>query len=82
MIRSEKERQALQAINAVLVLARTMAYQEADHKDLAHVLDIAEYLPMLMLDEGDRTEQFREALVDLATRFVPFNLAVERFDAR
>jgi hypothetical protein len=82
MIRHDKERHALHAINAVFVQARTMAYQKADHKDLAYVLDIAEYLPMLMLEDRDRTEQFREALEGLATKFAPFNLALERFDAQ
>ncbi len=38
-------------------------------------------LPMLMLEDADRTDMFREQLVDLAQRYPPFALALERFDA-
>jgi hypothetical protein len=48
---------------------------------VADVLDVAEYLPMLMLESADRTAEFRQQLVGLATRDTRFALAVERFDA-
>ena len=82
MIAADKEKQSLKAINDVLVHARAMAYEGAEHGDIAWVLDIAEYLPMLMLEEGDRTSEFRESLVDLAERFPQFAVAVQRFDAK
>jgi hypothetical protein len=81
MIRDTKQKQALHAINAVLVQARTMAHERADYKDLAYVLDVAEYLPMLMLEERDATSDFRENLAGLAGKHQVFNLALERFDA-
>jgi len=80
MVTRERERGALSAINAVLVLARSLAY-EGKSAELADVLDIAEYLPVLMLESVDRTAEFREQLVGLATRRPQFALAVERFDA-
>ena len=80
MIADSKRRNALNAINAVLVLARSMAY-EGKSSDVAAILDVAEYLPLLMLESGDRTEEFRKQLVDLAQRYSAFALALARFDA-
>jgi hypothetical protein len=80
MITPDKQRNALAAINAVLVLARSLAY-EGSSADVAEVLDVAEYLPMLMLEPADRTAEFREQLVGLATKRPKFALALERFDS-
>ncbi|HYQ45205.1 MAG TPA: hypothetical protein VER11_24630 [Polyangiaceae bacterium] len=80
MVAIEKQRSALAAINAVLVLARSLAY-DGKSVELADVLDVAEYLPMLMLESEDRTAEFREQLVGLGTKRPQFALAVERFDA-
>jgi hypothetical protein len=80
MVAANKERGALVAINAVLVLARRLAY-EGNSADVASVLDVAEYLPMLMLEPTDRTAEFREQLLGLATKRPQFALALERFDA-
>jgi len=80
MVADEKHRGALAAINAVLVLARSLAYQ-GKSVELADVLDVAEYLPMLMLESADRTAEFRQQLVGLASKDARFALAVERFDA-
>jgi hypothetical protein len=79
MIESRKERNALAALNAVLVLARSLAYG-GQCAEVADVLDVAEYLPMLMLDSVDRTADFREQLVGLAQKWPQFALAIERFD--
>ena len=64
----------------VLVLARTMAHQNEPHDALAEVLDVAEYLPRLMLDDADRTREFRDQLVGLAERRREFITAVTMFD--
>lgn len=80
MINVEKQKSALWAINAVLVMARAMAYDRAPHADLADVLDTAEYLPMLMLETADRTSAFRETLACLAQRYPRFGIALQRFD--
>lgn len=81
MIRPEKYENALHALNAVLVCARQMAYEKASHEQIAEVLDVAEELPSLFLQEEDLTEYFRRALQGLAAKHQGFGLAVERFDA-
>lgn len=80
MVTNTKQSGALRAINAILVLCRSLAY-EGKNDDLAVILDVAEYLPMLMLEDNDRTDMFREQLVGLARRYPAFALALERFDA-
>ena len=78
MITTTKQSGALRAINAILVLCRSLAH-EAKNDDLAVILDVAEYLPML--EESDRTDLFRQQLVGLTQRYPAFALALERFDA-
>ena len=80
MVNKDKQRRALLAINSILVLSRRLAH-EGRSDDLATILDIAEYLPILMLEPDDRTEAFRQQLVDLAQRYPAFGHALERFDA-
>ena len=80
MIQAHQQANALSAINAILVLARRLAY-EGKSADVAEVLDVAEYLPLLMLDSEDRTDAFREQLIDLAGKRSEFALALQRFDA-
>ncbi len=60
MISQEKSRNALRVIHDIIILARKMAYDKVDHKKIASVLDDLEHLPMLILDENDRTEDFRK----------------------
>jgi hypothetical protein len=57
------------------VLARSLAY-EGNSAEIADVLDVAEYLPMLMLEPTDRTAEFREQLAGLAAKRPKFTLAV------
>jgi hypothetical protein len=80
MISTEKAQNALRALNHVLVLARKMAYDGVSHKEIAEVLDIAEYLPRLLAAEDDRTPAFRQCLEDLATRWSDFSSALQYFD--
>lgn len=80
MVDTQKQRGALAAMNAVLVQARALAY-EGKTAEVAQVLDVAEYLPMLMLENDDKTTEFRDQLVGLAEKYPDFQLAVQRFDA-
>lgn len=80
MISAAKYQNALRAINHVLVLARKMAYDRVDQKEIADVLDVAEYLPRLLADEQDQTSAFRDCLGDLAARWPNFGSALELFD--
>ena len=68
MIHESKRRQALLAI-------------QADHKDIARVLDIGEYLVSLFIESRDRTEDFRENLVELANAYEELGWAISKFDA-
>jgi len=80
MISAEKSQNALRTMNHVLVLVRKMAYDRVDQKQIADVLDIAEYLPRLLADERDQTSAFRDCLGDLAARWRDFGSALELFD--
>jgi hypothetical protein len=79
MIASNRNRGALKAMNSILVLSRSLAY-EGKNTDLAAILDIAEYLPLLMLEPDDRTDEFREQLVGLARLYPLFAHSLGRFD--
>ena len=78
MISESKMRGALGAINGVLVVARFMAHS---NESVGDVLDVAEYLPALMLAPTDQTDAFRDQLVGLAARYPMAQLALERFDS-
>jgi hypothetical protein len=80
MIPTEKAQNALRALNHVLVLARKMAYDRVAHKEIAEVLDIAEYLPRRLAEEEDQTSAFRQCLGDLAARWPDFGSALQYFD--
>lgn len=75
-------RGAIAAIQTVIIAARTMASRKAAHEKLADVLDIAEYLPGLILEPRDRTQEFREQLVGLAEKYPAFSWALQRFDSK
>lgn len=80
MIAEHKRRQALHALNAVLVGARSLADEDAPHSEIALALDYAEYLPAVMLEDADRTDDFRGTRVGLADRHDVFKRALECFD--
>lgn len=80
MVSKDKLPNALRSLNHVLVLTRAMAYEGADHRDIADALDIAEYLPRLLASAEDQTDTFRACLTDLGNRWPAFNAAVEYFD--
>lgn len=77
MIPAAQERGALGALNAVLVQLRLMA---GERNELAEILDWAEYLPRLLADDEDRSDEYRRVLVNLAGRSADFQLALQRFD--
>ena len=80
MISAEKFQNALRALNHVLVLTRKMAYSRADQREIADVLDVAEYLPRLIADPRDNTSTFRNHLADVAARWPDFGTALQYFD--
>ena len=69
MIRPDKERNALLALQAVLIHARSMAYDQVPYGKVAEILDDAEILPSFLASETDETENFRKVLVKVAERY-------------
>lgn len=70
---------ALYAINEILVRARTMAFECEPHEKIAKLLDAAEELPMLVARDDDTTDEFRSALEGIAATFPEFLIAVQTF---
>lgn len=69
MITAKKQKQALDAIHRILVLARFMAYRNQPTTRIAKVLDYGEILPTLISADEDRTEEFRTHLQGSASEF-------------
>jgi hypothetical protein len=69
MIRNEKRNQALRSLNKILIVARHMAREKIDHSRIEELLDAAELLPLLFLEEKDATEFYREILSGVASEF-------------
>jgi len=80
MIAKDKFTDALYALNAVLVQARTMSFERVTYETIVEVLDMAEVLPMLMARKEDTTEEFRRYLEDLVRIDEGFTYALQRFD--
>jgi len=79
MISQGKTTAALLALNAVLVHARTMAFEQRPYSTIAKVLDIAELLPLLLARDDDTTESFRLQLEGLAGIDEGFKSALRHF---
>jgi hypothetical protein len=69
MIKEEKFQNALYALQALLIQARSMAYEKVDHKRLAELLDDAEELPQLIAVAEDKTDDFKAALTELSKQY-------------
>jgi hypothetical protein len=65
VIRPEKLNHALCCLNFILVRARSMA-GEAGADELYKLLDTVEYLPKLIAEPADRTDDYRVALEGIA----------------
>jgi hypothetical protein len=79
LIRKDKFDNALYALQGVLIFARKMAYENKAHKEIADILDTAEYLPYLISNNRDETENFRNHLLDIVDKY-GCHICVERFD--
>lgn len=82
MVSEEKLKDSLYAINAVLVQARVMAFEQRPHETIARVLDEAELLPMLIARKDDRTDEFRSHLEELVRVDEAFAQALQRFEGQ
>lgn len=79
MITPNKLTNALHALQDVIIRGRTMAYEKADHGQIADLLDTAEYLAGLIYEKKDMTTAFRENLVGLAQKH-KCHIALNNFD--
>jgi hypothetical protein len=70
MVSARKMPAALFAIHCVLIKARWLAGERADHEKLYKLLDWGELLPVLASSrEEDTTEDFRQTLAGLGEDF-------------
>ena len=80
MITLNKQKQALNAIHRILVVARFMAYKNEPVAKIAKILDHAEILPTLISADDDRTEEFRIHLAGFASEFPAGIGILQEFD--
>jgi len=69
-----------EALNAVLVVLRMLAHDPDALPQVARALDFAEFLPLLIADQKDRSQDFRSLLVELCNCHEHFGLALARLD--
>lgn len=81
MIEQRKPGVALEVISMVLKQARKLAEDEAvDMKAIANVLDLSEFLPLLVADKRDRSEEFRGTLAELVSWHPSFQTALDHLN--
>jgi len=80
MVAEGKQMAALAALNATLVIIRHLSRDADTATRIAKYLDTLEYLPRLLADPHDRTDDFRQALVGLTHAHASFAFALHRFD--
>lgn len=79
MIRKDKSKQCLHALNGILVQLRTCAFQGENSSKIGKVLDIVEELPRFLASSGDKTKAYEESLRNLAEKYPEFGIGLERF---
>lgn len=79
MIAPEKLPNALYALQGIIIRARTMANESGKAKELAALLDYAEYLPSLIAKQADETATFRATLEEVGGRY-QCGFVLQRFD--
>ncbi len=62
MIENNKNNKAIQAIQDLIIEARSMASHNVASNDLVEFLDHLEYFPALVVEDNDRTEMFEDYL--------------------
>ena len=62
MIPPKKNRPAIKAIHNLMIRLKINIVQELPHRELYNLIDELEYLPILLLNKEDRTQEFEEYL--------------------
>ena len=81
MIEDRKQKKAIQAIQDLIIEARSLAYQNFPNKKLAEFLDGIEYLPALIIEEKDNTDLFERFLKDFCVCNNCLNV-INRYESR
>jgi len=69
MITPEKNRPAIKAIHNLIIRLKINIVQELPHRELYNLIDELEYLPILLLNKEDRTQEFEEYLEKICSQF-------------
>ena len=69
MIPPKKNRRAIKAIHNLMIRLKINIVQELPHKELYNLIDELEYLPILLLNKEDRTQEFGEYLKKICSQF-------------
>ena len=62
MIEDHKLNKALRAIQSLIIESRSLAFNKKSHRAIAKLLDDLEFLPALILENKDRSQQFDKYL--------------------
>ena len=69
MIPPKKNRRAIKAIHNLMIRLKINIVQELPHRELYNLIDELEYLPILLLNKEDRTQEFEEYLKKNCSQF-------------
>ena len=69
MIPPEKNRRAIKAIHNLMIRLKINIVQELPHRELYNLIDELEYLPILLLNKEDKTQEFEEYLEKICSQF-------------
>lgn len=69
MIPPKKNRRAIKAIHNLMIRLKINIVQELPHRELYNLIDELEYLPILLLNKEDRTQEFEEYLEKICSQF-------------
>ena len=69
MITPKKNRRAIKAIHNLMIRLKINIVQELPHRELYNLIDELEYLPILLLNKEDRTQEFEEYLEKICSQF-------------
>ena len=79
MIEKRKHKNSLDAIQDMLIIARSEACDENNHESIFTLLDMTEHLFQLFREEDDKTEEFVKQLVLIANQLSLYS-PLHKFD--
>ena len=73
---------AIKVIEQLISLARFYSLKERNSRELAEFLDGVSYLPQLLIDEKERTEDFLKCLNQLSEQFLECKLILLELESQ